>query len=431
MGKSNSLNRGFGGRGWVMIISMALTYFTGIATFNLVNITTPYLQSTYGWSSTTIQSVVSISIVFSVVAQAFGGAFLTKKSAKKLAIFCAALYAVALVLLSFNNQFWQFIVAFIIMKVTSDVWMFMANGQLVANWFPRKRAVIMGITTFGIPLGAGIGMFLGVIAISKGSLSLTYLPYVIITIISIVLIILFITDHPEQVNCYPDNDKSNPEELHQKLAKEIEAMKKNPWTWKRIATTKETWFFLIPCGILLLGSGGVMTQIVSILSAADANFFEAYGIYVLLGISVVACIGSYICGLVDEKWGTRLALILSSVTMFIAGLFIVIGGLVLTLIALAFLCIFMGGASNYVVSGCALYWRRDGFIKAFKVIQPIASLIAAVGPFSLAFIAGLSGGSYRNSFIFIMVLSLVSFVLSILINKDNIERKEKGFLTKV
>lgn len=425
MGKSSS--KGFGGRGWLMVISMVLTYFTGIATFNLVNVTSPYLESTYGWSSTTIQTVVSISIVVSVVAQAFGGVFLAKRSAKKLAVFCGVLYIVALILLSFNNQFWQFIVAFIIMKITSDVWMFMANGQLVANWFPRKRAIIMGVTTFGIPLGAGIGMYLGVIAISKGGLTLVYLPYVVITIISILLILIFIKDHPEQVNCYPDNDKNNPEGLKEKLAKELEAMEKNPWTFKRIVSTKETWFFLIPCGILLLGAGGVMTQIVNIISAADAEFFAAYGIFVLLGISVVACIGSFLCGLLDEKMGTRVALILSSITMFFAGLLIVIGGLVLTLIALAFLCIFMGGASNYVVSGCALYWRRDGFIKAFKVVQPIASLIAALGPFSLAFIAGLSGGSYRNSFIFIIILSVISLILSVLINKENLEKKEQSF----
>lgn len=426
---SNSTTKGYGIYGWVLIIVMFLACFVGIGVFNSVNVTGDYLQNAFGWNTTTVQSTVSLGAFLSVFGQAAFGQLLMKRSSKKLALICGIIFvlSVAGISLSTQNTMWLYLVAFIVMKIISDIWMYMVNGQMLANWFPKKRSTIMGITTFGIPLGAGVGS--AIVAMNLGGgLKTAFIPFIILAVIAILLQQIVMKDHPEQAGRFPDNEKTDPEVAKAHLEAELKAMKNSPWTVKRVLSIPHTWFFILSVGFLLLAGAGVMTQIVPMMIQIDPEFGMEYGTLVLTGVSVFSCIGSFICGLLDSRFGTKRAILISTISMIVAGALAAIGNLITTFIALAILSIYVGGGSNFAMSGCVAYFGRAGFAGAFRVIQPITALIASFGAVLIAALAEI--GSYKLSFGFIAVLGLISMILTLLLKEDVFKKKEEQFLAE-
>lgn len=115
----------------------------------------------------------------------------------------------------------------------------------------------------------------------------------------------------------------------------------------------------LPVGIMLAASVGAMTQLVNILSVYP-DFYEKYGTIAMLLVAVVACVGSYLIGIFDTKFGTKKAILLSCALMVlgILGLIPTSGTLFAGLLVL---CLFEGSSSNFAVSMVAQYWKREDF----------------------------------------------------------------------
>ena len=175
-------------------------------------------------------------------------------------------------------------------------------------------------------------------------------------------------------------------------------------------------------GLLLMASIGMMTQTVSIIGyygyAPDSKEFGM----IMLGICVVACLGSWVLGLVDTKYGTRKALIISTALMVVSGIFGVLGSFPALLVALACLAVFMGAASNFTVSGAVQYWRMEDFPSVFARINPVASLLSAFGPMVVAMLLFSKGFPDPSAaFIFTGICGVVSVILVLLFKPANVK----------
>ena len=89
-------------------------------------------------------------------------------------------------------------------------------------------------------------------------------------------------------------------------------------------------------------------------------------------------------------------MVISTCLMIIAGILGTIGTSTSLLIAMVFVALFMGAASNFGVSCAAQYWRREDFGRIFMFSSPIGSLISSAAP---AVIAGMLFGmnGYKGS----------------------------------
>ena len=105
---------------------------------------------------------------------------------------------------------------------------------------------------------------------------------------------------------------------------------------------------------MLLGTAiGLLSQSQAIITKGPAGM-PAYEIVMGL-IMIFGIIGSFFLGLLDTKIGTKKAMIVSTCLMIIAGILGAIGSSTTLLIAMIFVALFMGAASNFGVSCAAQY----------------------------------------------------------------------------
>lgn len=387
---------GIGFRGTLLLIYQAIAFLTFMVFTNYpLNI----LADMYGGAGT-ISMLYTAGMLVGIVIQLVIVRFIGKvKSIKSLSIILGIVtlaLALAIMLISPEQQaFWQ--ICYFLLCVVSTLYAMLTIGILVGQWFPRRKGTIMGIATFAFPVGNGlIGLFAGSV-FAKGFPDVfgAFLPFFIVAVIGLLVGAIFIKDYPEQVGAYRDNDKGlTPEIAKQMMEQEIQAKKNSVWTLSNTLKSRDFWFATLPMGFLLMCSVGLMTQTAAILGVYAQELEPLGGFAGVMGmIAIVACVGSWLLGVLDTKFGTKTAILISVLIMVVSGVMGAIPSMPTLLISLILLALFMGASSNFTVSGAAQYWRREDFGNVFACVNPIANVLQCVGPMVVAMLLGMAGPS--------------------------------------
>ena len=134
----------FGARGWVLVIYAFLVYLVITAAGQFFNVTGSYYQATFGWNIDTLMGLISISGVVAVFFDFFMGSLAMRVSPKKMSIVLGILLAITFILFGLIKSLAVMLIMIIVMRCVADAYGFMMVGNLMANWFPRKRGAAMG-----------------------------------------------------------------------------------------------------------------------------------------------------------------------------------------------------------------------------------------------------------------------------------------------
>ena len=435
---------GFGFRGWMLILYQAIAYITfQVFTQYPLNI----LADFYGGANK-VSAIYSACAIAGIVVQIILVSFISKM--KSIKAFGSILGAISLVLAFivmtwFPGTLWT--VAYALINVISVLYATLSLGLLVGQWFPTRKGTVMGIATLAFPIANGL---LGPFASSVfaplgmaeamgqpinpfffgGPIFNAFLPFFIVSIVGWLIGLIFVKDYPEQCGAYRDNDKSlTPEIATQIMLAEIENKKTSVWTYINTIKCKEFWFGTIAVGGLLSCAIGLMSQSMQIVNAGVGE--EKYSA-VMACVMIFGCIGSYIIGLIDTKIGTKKAMVISCVLMVIAGVLGLLGNGIVLWIAMIFVALFMGASSNFGVSLCAQYWRREDFGRVFALMSPIGSAISSASP---VIIAGLLFGAtgykgHGGAFAFVLIFGIVALVLMLAFNPKSIKARDDKYREK-
>lgn len=422
---------GFGFRGSMLILYQALAFFI-YTVFNSFgqNIQASANAEMFGWNQASVSTIYTVAVLISVFFQlAFSRKIVNGKSVKWISVIfmgVGVVFGFLMATIFVNEALWLFFfAAAIFFSITGSTFVI---GVLIGQWFPRRKGTVMGIATLAFPITTGVGTSIfAANYFAKGPL-MAYLPFFIIAIIGILIAVFFIKDYPEQCGAYRDNDKNmTPEIAKAMMEAEIEAKKKSVWTLGKCFACRDFWFMTIPAGILLATSVGAMTQMVGILGFYP-DFYEKYGSILMVCVTVIACLGSYIIGLLDTKFGTKKAVILTCIISVISGVVGFIATASTLAAGLLILCIFMGSASNFAVSLTAQYWRREDFPAVYGIANPVINIIQAFGPMMVVMIS-LSKG-FHVTFGVIGILGAVALVLILLFNPEHVKETDRKYRKK-
>lgn len=286
----------------------------------------------------------------------------------------------------------------------------------------------MGIVTMSFPIVTGICLslfmthFYSVLGTS-GSITVAaitaFSPYWILSLIGLIICAIWLKDFPEQCGAYRDNDKSfTPEMANEMLMRELEARRNSCWKRSKIWGCKDWWLQAIPSSLLLSCAMAFMVQIIPVLFSygAELDVLAVPGFVlmssganaVLFGLSIFACFGSWLLGVLDTKYGTKRAVFITSWIMLIAGVLGIIGNVWCAVAACWCLGLFMGAASNFGLSSIVRYWRAEDFPSVMSGAPPLGTVIGAAFPFIVASIA--SAMSYKAAFGFVGIMAIVCIV---------------------
>ena len=417
--------RGFGFRGWMLILYQAIAYITfQCFTQYPLNI----LADFYGGSQK-VANIYSICAVVGILVQIVLAGVVAKM--KKIKLFGTILGAVTLVLAFLVMTLpagtgWD--VSYAIINVVSVLYATFALGILVGQWFPTRKGIVMGIATLAFPLANGLlGPFASAV-FAKGfpDIKGAFLPFFIVSVVGWIIGIIFIKDYPEECGAFRDNDQSmTPEVARAIMEKEIENKRTSVWTYLHTLKCKEFWFGTICVALLLSCSIGLMSQSNAIITAyPELNYTTVMALVMIFG-----CIGSFVLGVLDQKLGTRKAMIISTILMIIGGVLGLIDNPTALMIAMIFVAMFMGASSNFGVSHAAQYWRREDFSRIFTLSSPIGSAISSASP---ALIAGLLFGAtgykgHAGAFTFVLIAGIVALVVMLLHKPEHIKEMDDKY----
>ena len=422
--------RGFGFRGWMLIIYQAIAYITfQCFTQYPLNI----LADFYGGSQK-VANIYSICAVVGILVQIVLAGVVAKM--KKIKLFGAILGAITLVLAFLvmtlpAGPAWD--AAYAVINVVSVLYATFALGILVGQWFPTRKGIVMGIATLAFPIANGLlGPFASAV-FAKGfpDIKGAFLPFFIVSVVGWIIGLVFIRDYPEECGAFRDNNRNmTPEVAKAIMEQEIENKRTSVWTYLHTLKCKEFWFGTICVALLLSCSIGLMSQSNAIINnyAEELSFIGGYT-GVMAMVMIFGCIGSFVLGLLDQKLGTKKAMIISTILMIIGGVLGLIDNAIALLLAMVFVAMFMGASSNFGVSAAAQYWRREDFSRIFTLSSPIGSMISSASP---ALIAALLFGAtgykgHAGAFTFVLISGVVALVVMLLYKPEHIKEMDDKY----
>jgi MFS family permease len=401
----------FGAKGWGIVFIAAVFFYCGNSVFDAgFNSVMAVYSGTYGWAPTLMASIVTLGGWISIFGLIFFGAVCKKKGAKFTSIVGLLGEAVFFLLLAVTKTASVFAIATIGSLFCATGFMFIGVGQFGANWFPRKTGLYMGIATCGMTAGAAtINLIVLNVAATSG-ISTFMLGAAIVCVIVAVIVGLFIHNYPEEVGCYPDNDKSVSREEIDREKKTLDEYKKNsPWTIKRVLKTKETWLVGIGWSIPMMAASGVIAQLGFALQEYGHEFM--FGIMLLSVSWPIGLVGSYLAGVVDDKFGTKLAsLLVVGVEAIGAVLLLIFGANTgVATVGVGLMLFAIAGVTNITVSMSTTVFGRRDFENFWPTISTIYKFIVCSGVTVIAFIA--RALNYRWAFAVVIALCVVAFII--------------------
>lgn len=431
--------KGFGFRGWMLMIYQFMAYLAMVCFTNWpMNALGDYYDPVQGAQG--VSMIYTIAAVIGVVIQVIVSPYIGKiKNMHALSIVMGVISMGASlgVMLTPPGALWK--VFYFITCLVLIVWCTFVVGVLIGQWFPRRKGTVMGLVTIAFPIGnALMGPFLGqAMGMTMGGapaeaiapvVRSSYLPFFIIICIGLIIGAVLVRDYPEQVGAYRDNDKSmTPEKAKAMMELEIENKKTSVWGLVNTLKSPDFWCIAIPAGFLLMGAVGMMTQ--------TANIFGAAGIIpgsdefnmVMMINAIFAIAGSYLLGVLDTKIGTRKSMLIAMALMVVAGILGAIGGKVPTVAGMWILGIFMGASSNYTVSASVQYWRIEDFPTVFGKVNPLANLMNNAAPLVIASLMFMNAAKTQGradpspAFIFLLIAGVISIVLLLLFKPSRVK----------
>lgn len=414
------LNSNFGGRGWFLTIFTFFCFYLNTFTLGTMNLAVPVLSQQTGWSATTMFSFNSIA-GWITIAFLFLSGYLAQKSPKILIVVSLLVYGICVIIWGQAVSLVQWILFLILINVLGASYSWSGTSVLIANWFPRKKGLVIGWASIGLPLAGATSVLLFSILMGKFGISGAYTAIGGFGIILAIIGFIFLHNNPEDVGCYPDNDRSVTREQLLAMQQEgLERAKASIWTPTRLFKTKEVWMIAISIGIQFMVAVGVMGQLIPKLLAM--GFEQNIAIMIMTIGGLIACVGSYLCGVLDSKVGPRKAAIITHIVAIIGLVLGIFPSLVVLIISAACLGAVVGGSSNYPVSLCVTCWGRYDFPRAYKIVFPIINGIGTSGMIVVAVTAA-KFGSYSVSYLILAGLSVIGILLLLGVNE--------GFAKKV
>lgn len=438
-----STAKGFGAKGWIVLI---LTFFSilinAMIIYDSLNVTL-LPETGMGWPARLGMQNPGILYVFSTIAAWIsvpGAIFFGWLGGKKGNKFAWGLALVANAVVCFLWSFAGAAPVYLLFIALANIcgmgFSYISSLNVISNWFPTKKGLAMGIVTIGFPLSATIATPLCSALLANIGLVGIYYMFAAVCLVLGILVFALVKDFPEQAGAYPDNDKSFDHEAAQRILEEGLAYQKvSPWQPKRFLKTPNVWRIIFPLGVMELFSLGVMSNFVP--RMAQIGFVNVADVTPMLACAgLVACVGSYLCGVMDQKLGTKKAIIITFLFGTVSLILNVVGGFlhgygdhkdigyVLIFIGQPFMGIMLGGAANYLVSLIGTIWGRYDFENGYRVMKPAVAIIGALGITICGALGNALSNGYAYAYILIAVLCIIGVIVACTIDDRYVGKKD-------
>ena len=370
------------------------------------NTVLPYLAGLRGWDGNTLTLFSGIACILDG-AGILIWARLSRKNAKLMAGIALIVMAICLVIFGCTTSLPVICITMLIMGLSSACFSSTCAMTLTANWWPTKKGVVLGWSTMGIVLMSVVYAPYITLAFDAFGVPASQIGLAVITLIVAIICFIFVKNTPEEAGTTPDGltgvDLENAKEITRQLAEY-----KSPFTPKKIFSSWNNWAVSLCVGLpLMVAMTYISTTIPALLSYGYA-YPQAVAVFSVGGI--VALVGSWGLGMIDQKIGTKKAVIIYIALVIIA---IVCACFMQKSFAFAWLSGIIlfcanGAGRNLLPSYVGTIYGRWDYPAAYQLMGALFQMLCGAGVMIPAFFP-----SYTSMYIFDLVILVISMILAI------------------
>lgn len=421
--EKNKVQYNFGKKGWIIIFyTIFLVYFMTGMTVDGLNAIVPGLASLRGWDNSQILAISTPASIVALVLVMPSGYIISKIGLKKTTVLSMVLGGLTMIWYGQAKSLMSYAISLTLMITFVNTFAVICGFSIVANWFPRKKGIVLGFTTMGMNLAsASIVILLTYFSHiftdrPEGDISHSITVIGVVILISALLTKIFIKVTPEEAGELPDNEPLGYQTTDVSSEELIEMEEGEPLSYKEIMLMPQTWIMGVGYGFIGMATVGLMSQLVPFLMTRGFELNQAIG--TLSIAAIIGLFGSYMWGVIDQKLGTKKASILFGLA-YGAGIFILTVPTTATLYMGIFLLgLGIGGNGNFPPSMVTTVFGRKDFPVAYSVVNTIVGVVRSMAFILLAIILGKYAGRYEVAYwIFGTIALLESLVIFLLKEK--------------
>ena len=279
--KNSVFNFGWAGWGTILYCMAMFWFYVGFVNDGS-NITAPAVAEKLGVASGTVLNMNSVAGIVGVIFFIIIGQINQKIGARLTSGIFTIVAGIGYIIIGNapNLAVYTIAMCFVVGGIMSAG--YIAGGTLVAQWFPKKKGVVMGYTTMGHNLASAFYVPLITFLVGRFGVGQGVMVPAFAAIILGILGFLFIRNTPQERGLNPDNVSDQVYKTEYFLIK----LKIMAAGHKKTLINKELWLAAITTGFFQICSVGVMSQLVVRNVSLGFTQVEAVSIMTLL-----ACIG--------------------------------------------------------------------------------------------------------------------------------------------
>ena len=413
--------------GLIIVAAFFVQYFQVALAVDGVNVLIVALERDFGWSRLEINSAVSMGALLSVIGVFAFGTLIMKFSNKSFLVPVSILIGLDVLWMANASDLTSYTISMVLLQILL-VGPYISSFALVANWFLKKRGLMLGIITIGAPLSAASFTPIATKLIEAYSFTSVFTGIGIIYAAFGILVMFLVYEKPEDFGYAQDNLDLTPEEIQAK--KEELECGESEWTLCRLLKTKETWLLVFSWGFVYVMMTAIMSQLIPRLTDVGFSLNQS-----LLMMSVAALLGmpmSYLWGWLDDKFGTPKTCVIFSFAYIFGSICFVFGSadnVIFAFGGILAIALTTGGMPNLQPSLQAWVFGRKDFINTNRYIN-MGHMVLRSSAFTLMGFIYARYGTYTPAYVFFIGLSIITAILFAMVkttyDKDRIALMEQG-----
>ena len=405
------------GKGWGTIIYCLLMFWFYAGMVNdSSNIVAPAIAEKLGIPAGNVLNMGTVAAMVGVIFFFIMGAINRKIGARLTSFLCLILAGIGYFGMGHANSLLQYGVSLCICTIGAMSAGYIAGGALVAQWFPKKKGIVMGYTTMGHNMATGFFVPMITVLVARlGVANAVVIPAVLVCILAVVGVLLM-RNTPQERHINPDNVS---DEVYRREYFNDEIDEDGGWTVKKLFSRRTFWLVAIASGGYQFVSTVIITQLV--VRNQEVGFTQTQAVAIMTILAFAGILGSWIIGAMDQKIGTKKTMIFFGIWYAAALLLEVTEIRALVIVFLVMFALALGGSANFTTSLPAAVFGRHGFKKVNSVLFPIQVLVSSFGFMVNGNVLNATG-SLRMSYVIAAIASLIVVVIVVFIKEHEYNR---------
>lgn len=377
------------------------------------------VQDEFGWSKLAISSAFSASHVISGLIAPGQGWMIDRFGSRFVMRIGVVMLGLGFVMLSMVNQLWLFYAIVLVMGLGMNLAGWVTLNTAVVNWFIRKRALALGLSSTGIGIGGLLAPIITWSLVNHGWRPTAFWTGIAVMVIALPLGQL-LRQRPQDHGLLPDGATPTAKgEAPRPLPKVVTTV---DYTVREAMRDRSFWFVSFGHGMALVSVFTVMVHLVPLLVEGH-GWSETSAQAMFAVVSTSSLVGQISGGFLGDRFSKTRISAICMIGHFTALVMMATAdsGLVIAMAAA------VHGLSWGVRGPLMMAIRADFYgMRNFGTIMGYSSVIVMIGPpLGPALAGGLNDhfGSYTEAFLLVGALTGISTVFFLLARKPPLPQR--------